>query len=112
MLAIAHNGNLSNGIMFPLESTFSGGRSTAEYAETRAQVGAVVRGDPDQGRRRDPPLPLADDEFADYETWDQGNLDLSALKEDEMLQYEYARSGLQSASRSRRSSASTPTSSG
>ena len=35
------------------------------------------------------------DEFADYETWDQGNLDLSVLKKNEMLQYEYARSALQ-----------------
>jgi hypothetical protein len=34
------------------------------------------------------------DEFADYETWDQGNLDLSVIKKDEMLQFEYARSAL------------------
>ena len=34
------------------------------------------------------------DEFADYEIWDQGNLDLSEFKKDEMLQYEYARSAL------------------
>ncbi len=34
------------------------------------------------------------DEFADYETWDQANLDLSVVKENEMLQFEYARSAL------------------
>jgi hypothetical protein len=34
------------------------------------------------------------DEFADYEIWDQGNLDLSEFKKDEMLQYEYGRSAL------------------
>jgi hypothetical protein len=41
------------------------------------------------------PLLSPTDEFADYETWDQGNLDLSVPKKDEMLQYEYARSALQ-----------------
>src|SRR3954447_20262172 len=34
------------------------------------------------------------DEFADYETWDKGNLDLSELKKPEMLEFEYARSAL------------------
>ena len=41
------------------------------------------------------PFLSSDDEFADYETWDQGNLDLSVVKQDDMLQYEYARSALQ-----------------
>ena len=41
------------------------------------------------------PFLSPNDEFGDYETWDQGNLDLSVLKEDDMLQYEYARSALQ-----------------
>ena len=36
------------------------------------------------------------DEFANYETWDQGNLDLSEAKTDDMLQYEYAREALKS----------------
>ena len=35
-----------------------------------------------------------DDAFADYETWDAGNLDLSAVKTQEMLQYEYTREAL------------------
>ena len=33
------------------------------------------------------------DEFAGFERWDKGNLDLTELKKPEMLQYEYARSG-------------------
>ena len=41
------------------------------------------------------PFLSPNDEFANYETWDQGNLDLSVLKEQDMLQYEYARSALQ-----------------
>jgi hypothetical protein len=35
-----------------------------------------------------------DDAFADYETWDAGNLDLSEAKTEKMLQYEYAREAL------------------
>ena len=40
------------------------------------------------------PFLSPNDEFADYETWDQGNLDLSVLKKKEMLQYEYGRSAI------------------
>jgi hypothetical protein len=35
-----------------------------------------------------------DDEFADYETWDAGNLDLSEAKKPDMLAHEYAREAL------------------
>jgi hypothetical protein len=34
------------------------------------------------------PFLSPDDAFADYETWDAGNLDLSASKTEDMLQYE------------------------
>ena len=40
------------------------------------------------------PFLSPNDEFADYETWDIGNLDLSELKTEEMLQYEYGREAL------------------
>jgi hypothetical protein len=40
------------------------------------------------------PFLSPDDEFADYETWDKGNLDLSGMKKNSMLQYEYGRSAL------------------
>ena len=40
------------------------------------------------------PFLSPNDEFADYETWDKGNLNLSTLKTDDMLQYEYAREAL------------------
>ena len=59
MLAIAHNGNLSNGRMFPIIEPGTGKRIDREYAETRAQVGAALRGDADQGRWGDPSLPVA-----------------------------------------------------
>jgi hypothetical protein len=94
VLAIAHNGNLSNGIMFPLEQTDSGRPVDAWYAETRARWEPLYEATQIKGDGETHPFLSPDDEFADYETWDQGNLDLSALKEDWMLEFEYARSGL------------------
>ena len=57
-LALAHNGNLSNGWMFPVDKTYHGGRVNKEYVALR-EVGAAVRGDPDQGRWRNPLVPVA-----------------------------------------------------
>jgi hypothetical protein len=94
VLAIAHNGNLSNGIMFPLIDSFTGKRVTKEYVETRARWEPLYETTQIKGDGETHPFLSPDDEFADYETWDQGNLDLSALKEDDMLEYEYARSAL------------------
>jgi hypothetical protein len=95
MLAIAHNGNLSNGIMFPVIESFTGKPVDREYAETRARWESLYEATQIKGDGEAHPFLSPNDEFADYETWDQGNLDLSAAKEDDMLQYEYARSALQ-----------------
>ena len=59
VLAIPHNGNLSNGIMFPLDAQWNGKALDETYVTAARQVGAALRGDPDQGRRRDAPLPVA-----------------------------------------------------
>ncbi|KPK09118.1 MAG: hypothetical protein AMS20_01005 [Gemmatimonas sp. SG8_28] len=95
VLALAHNGNLSNGIMFPLVDSFTGRALDREYAETRARWEPLYEATQIKGDGEAHPFLSPNDEFADYETWDQGNLDLSAAKENDMLQYEYARSGLQ-----------------
>jgi hypothetical protein len=95
ILAIPHNGNLSNGIMFPIVDTFSGEKFDRSYAETRAKWEPLYEVTQIKGDGEAHPFLSPNDEFADYETWDQGNLDLSAPKEDNMLQYEYARSALQ-----------------
>ena len=94
VLAIAHNGNLSNGIMFPMLDTFTGRRFDRAYAETRAAWEPLYEATQIKGDGEAHPYLSPTDEFADYETWDQGNLDLSVAKENDMLQYEYARSGL------------------
>jgi hypothetical protein len=94
-LAIAHNGNLSNGIMFPWIESFTDQPIDLEYAETRARWEPLYEATQIKGDGEAHPYLSPTDEFADYETWDQGNLDLSEAKEPEMLPYEYARSGLQ-----------------
>ncbi|MHC5065223.1 MAG: DUF3604 domain-containing protein [Planctomycetota bacterium] len=95
VLAIAHNGNLSNGRMFPMVDSFTGQPFDADYATTRINMEPLYELTQIKGDGEAHPFLSPNDEFADYETWDQGNLDLSELKTDEMLQYEYARSGLQ-----------------
>jgi hypothetical protein len=94
LLAIAHNGNLSNGAMFPTSRTHFGERVDRAYAETRARWEPLYEATQIKGDGETHPFLSPNDEFADYETWDQGNLDLSELKKDEMLQSEYARSAL------------------
>ncbi|MCG6922655.1 MAG: DUF3604 domain-containing protein, partial [Acidobacteria bacterium] len=95
LLAIAHNGNLSNGIMFPMIESFTNRPVDLEYAETRARWEPLYEATQIKGDGETHPFLSPNDEFADYETWDQGNLDLSVAKENDMLQYEYARSALQ-----------------
>ena len=94
VLAIAHNGNVSNGIMFPLIEPVGGRRINREYSEARARFERLYEVAQTKGDSETHPLLSPNDEFADYETWDKGNLDLSAVKKDEMLEYEYARSAL------------------
>ena len=91
ILAIAHNGNLSNGIMFPTRDSFTGKRLDRSYAETRMRWEPLYEVTQIKGDGETHPLLSPDDEFADYGTWDKGNLDISVAKEDDMLQYEYAR---------------------
>jgi len=95
ILAVGHNGNLSNGIMFPLNDSFTGKPFDKAYAELRMNWEPLYEATQIKGDGETHPFLSPNDEFADYETWDQGNLDLSVPKKDEMLQYEYARRALQ-----------------
>ncbi len=94
VLAIAHNGNLANGIMFPLEAQYDGKVLDEEYVITRARREPLYEATQIKGDGETHPFLSPNDEFADYETWDIGNLDVSALKTDDMLAGEYAREAL------------------
>ena len=92
--AFSHNGNLSNGWMFPTEKTYAGGVVDENYVKLRAKWEphyeiTQIKGDGETHSYLSP-----DDEFADYETWDVGNLDITELKKTEMLKGEYAREAL------------------
>ena len=94
VLALAHNGNLSNGLMFPVDAQYTGRKLDAEYVQKRAKWEPMYEVTQIKGDGEAHPFLSPDDEFADYETWDAGNLDLSEAKKPEMLQYEYAREAL------------------
>jgi hypothetical protein len=93
-LALAHNGNLSNGWMFPMDRTYAGGRVNEEYVRLRAKWEPLYEVTQIKGDGEAHPALSLNDEFADYGTWDKGNLDLSVLKKPEMLSGEYAREAL------------------
>jgi hypothetical protein len=96
VLAIPHNGNLSNGMMFALEDDFDNEAPyDAEYAKQRQKWERLYEATQYKGDGETHPLLSPEDEFADYETWDFGNLDLTEKKTEAMLSGEYARSGLQ-----------------
>jgi uncharacterized protein DUF3604 len=94
ILAIAHNGNLSNGIMFPLEAQWNGTEFDETYVTERAKWEPVYEITQIKGDGEAHPFLSPDDEFADYENWDIGNLDVSVAKTNEMLAGEYAREAL------------------
>jgi hypothetical protein len=93
-LALAHNGNLSNGWMFPSKKTYAGGKVDKNYVRLRAKWEPLYEVTQIKGDGEAHPALSPNDEFADYETWDKGNLDLTVLKTPEMLKGEYAREAL------------------
>ncbi len=94
VLAIAHNGNLANGIMFPMNKQSDGKRLDADYVRLRDKWEPLYEVTQIKGDGEAHPFLSPNDEFADYETWDIGNLDVSEAKTDSMLAGEYAREAL------------------
>ena len=93
VLAIAHNGNLSNGIMFPTIEAF-GKKLDRNYVETRAKWEPLYEVTQTKGTGEAHPFLSPNDEFANFEIWDKGNLDATVPKTKEMLEFEYARAAL------------------
>ena len=93
VLALAHNGNVSNGLMFS-DRDFNGKPLTPAYAKMRARWEPLYEITQMKGDGEAHPYLSPDDEFADYETWDRSNLLGTAVKEKSMLKHEYGRSAL------------------
>ena len=73
-----------NGLMFPIVEAF-GKPVDRDYAETRAKWERLYEATQTKGDGETHPFLSPNDEFADFETWDKGNLDGSAAKTKDML---------------------------
>ncbi|MBL0925085.1 MAG: DUF3604 domain-containing protein [Sphingomonadaceae bacterium] len=95
MLAIPHNSNLSNGLMFQLTMP-GGGPMTADYARRRSLREPLVEVTQIKGDSESHPFLSPNDEFVGFGTagWDIGNLDNSVKKTDAMLGGDYVREAL------------------
>jgi hypothetical protein len=94
ILAIPHNGNLSNGIMFPLDVQWNGREFDRTYVEQRTRLEPLYEVTQIKGDSESHPFLSPADEYADFATWDKTNLANTQLKMDEMLTGEYAREAL------------------
>jgi hypothetical protein len=94
-LAIPHNSNLSNGLMFELTKP-GGGPMTAEYAAKRAKYEPVVEATQIKGDSEAHSFMSPNDEFASFGDtgWELGNLPLTLDTEPEMLRGNYVREAL------------------
>jgi len=93
LLAIPHNGNLSNGLMFDDVTLTGKNPLDASYAERRMRWEPVYEVTQIKGDGEAHPMLSPDDAFADYGTWDKGSFGPEP-KTPEMLPREYAREAL------------------
>ena len=89
VLAIAHNGNLSNGLMFDDVGYSSKKPLDRDYVERRMRAEPLYEVTQMKGDGETHPGLSPNDEFADFETWDKGSF--GAAKEEGMIEKEYAR---------------------
>ena len=92
VLALAHNGNLSNGLMFD-DVTFTTKEAlSADYATRRMRWEPLYEVTQMKGDGEAHPILSPNDEFADFETWDKGSF--GSAKDPDMIPREYAREAL------------------
>ena len=92
VLAIPHNGNLSNGRMFE-EQRFDGTPMTADYARSRQRWERLFELTQIKGQSESHPSLSPADEFASWDLWDTGNLN-GVVKKPGMIRTEYYREAL------------------
>ena len=92
VIAIPHNGNVSNGKMFS-DKRINGSDFDASYSAKRQRWEPLYEVTQVKGDAEAHPYLSPADEYADFETWDQGNLRMEP-KDKKMLQGEYARAAL------------------
>jgi hypothetical protein len=93
MLAIAHNGNLSNGLMFDDVTLTTKLPLDRDYAERRMRWEPIYETTQPKGDGETHPLLSPNDEFANFERWDKGSFG-PELKTPDMLPREYTRETL------------------
>ncbi|MEO9499049.1 DUF3604 domain-containing protein [Parasphingorhabdus sp.] len=98
VIAIAHNGNISNGNMFGYVQS-DGSPFDQEYVDLRARWEPLYETTQVKGDGESHPLLSPEDEFADFENWDENNISMVAKPTDpeelrNWLGGEYAREGL------------------
>ena len=80
-ISLAHNGNLSNGIMFPVETNPATGEALdGDYVKTRMIWEPIYEVTQIKGDGESHPFLSPNDEFADFEIWDRANLDGTGLE--------------------------------
>lgn len=85
-IAVPHNANMSNGLMFT-KNKFDGSPMDADYAAKRIRWEPMHEMTQIKGDEETHPALSPDDEFADFESWDVGNLSGTSAKTPEMLRY-------------------------
>lgn len=95
VLAIPHNSNVSNGLMFQL-TLADGSPMTADYAKRRAMHEPVVEATQIKGDSETHPFLSPNDEFASFgvKGWELGNLPLTHKTTPDMLAGNYIREAL------------------
>jgi hypothetical protein len=93
LLAIAHNGNLSSGLMFDDITLTTKQPLDRDYAQRRMRWEPLYEVTQTKGDGETHPALSRNDEFADFETWDKGSFG-PAVHTADMLPREYAREAL------------------